>query len=347
MAGGHKLGRREALRSATLIALIGLAGCSGAPSGEDSIEPTATEPQPEPDPEPTDDPIPEEVFRSVDDAGVDLEAAQAGFADEIDKLEDSLSYVQFETSPIRGDIAAARANLDRAEEAAGTDPPAGIETLWQITDWFALLVDGLATYGEGLGSLETAELYGENNRLEDGEAEAEIAVSAFEETVAMLEQAEGDLAAIDLASLEGLIDASPDQVRLSLEETGGQAERLRGYAEGLTYYVRGTVNLIIGLDHYQTEVEFAQAGAWDDTLAEFDVAEARFDAANSESTEGEPVAPVELLDRFISLTCESGHYLEATGHLVDAIHALVAGDEETQQAAFAAWNEAELAVGSC
>lgn len=339
MVGGYQLDRRGVLRGAAIVVGSGLAGCSGNSSPDGGAGATGTTDEPEA--------LPDAVYANVDDALVDLEAVQAAFAEEIEKLPDSLSYVAFETGPIRGDIEGTRASLDRAEEAAEEARPEGIETLWTITDYFERLVDGLARYDDGLDRLETAELYADNDRLEDGEAEAVLAVDAFEETVTTVEDAEAERRDIDLAPLDGLIEASPAQVRLALEETAASGDELLAYAGGLAYYVRGVVDYVVGLDHYQEGEVLAGRGAWDDAQAEYDTARDRFEAAHEESIAGEEAAPVPLLERFLTLTCESGHYAEAAAALADYIRARGEGDQAAEQAALEAWYEAEQGVETC
>lgn len=299
-----------------------LAGCSGTSDGGNptstSVDDTQTAESTQTE-EPTPNPEAEEHLDAAVNA---LQTASEDFVAEIEKINESETYVSFQAKQISDEIDTAESELAAAEEMAVGDQLQVVQGLRSVVEWIRPLTEALDNFDSALNVMQTGNSLIDDRRWGDAAEKYESGEELLVEAGALLTQAEDAGEEIDVSGVEEIDESRLDPVREAMESLRVAITAWTYLARGFGGWLTGTDRLLDGIDEYQRG-RYEEAG----DLAES--AHAEFSDASTAIQEGKPVSPYWLMGAFDKVSCSTDAFIDASTHLKAAAEAQEQGDPGT------------------
>lgn len=305
-----------------------LAGCSGSSNGDTSPSTTVgdspttaasstTEPTPTPEPTPN-----SAAETHLDNA---LDAIRTGgeqFLSEMEKIEQSRSYVRFQTTSMLDQLETAEAELASAESLAVGDQRRVVEGVRSLVSWIRPLFKALDTFDSALTVMKTGNSLIDDGRWKDAARKYETGVELLGEAKTLITKAKDASDAVDVAPIEEVDESDLE----------GGREAMETLDEAINAWVllaRGFHEWLVGIDHLLSGIEAYQGERYMEAENLADRAHQASSDAYAAVQEGESISPDWLSEVFNKLLCAADAYIDASTHLQAAAEAQQQGDETT------------------
>lgn len=266
-----------------------------------------------------------------------LAAAGDEFDAESDQFGGAEDYVDFETGGIHDRIDSATTRLDEAETMASDAQRDRIEALQSFADWLAAATDGMASFGNALNDLETANQRFDNNRFEDAVASLDSALEDLDDADSHFTVARNEFESLDTDAIEDMDQVDHGEVLRAMADLETAVAAMDAFARGYRDLSRGFGSYFEAATAYDNE-------RYEDAIEPFEEARNDFASAHNTFRDAEDDALPDMRSTFIEFTCLSGALRDGSDHFATAASAAADGDFD---AASEAQQDAEEAMDRC